>query len=317
MKKFLIRFIIWIGIACILAIPIDMIISYGLRKTDIRKYAVWNDIYKGGLNADLIVIGSSRAWCGYNTFILDSMLNCNSYNLGMVGHGIDYQIIRYDTYCRYNNLPKVVLVNTEFISTLGISAEDQYEREQFFPYIYDKELISKIAATKKITWMEEYIPLVRYFGYREEFENGFLSFFGKDDFFDGGMHKGYRGNNYEWDRGSILSKDTIVLASINMEAVDLLDSFVQRLCDDGIKIVFVKSPVYQPLMDRFENIEESDSVYASISRKYGIPVLNYYYSDICADSSNFYHPSHLNKKGSELFTRALCHDLDSIRIFKK
>ncbi len=118
MKRFLIQFAIWLGIAFVVAILIDLMISSGLRKTDIRKYAVWNDIYKGGLHSDLIVIGSSRAWCGYNTYILDSLLNCDSYNLGIDGHGIEYQILRYDTYCRYNNPPQVVLVNIDFLSTL-------------------------------------------------------------------------------------------------------------------------------------------------------------------------------------------------------
>ena len=314
MKRFLTLFAIWLGIAFFVAMLIDLVISSGLRKTDIRKYAVWNDIYKGSLHPDLIVIGSSRAWCGYNTYILDSMLSCDSYNLGIDGHGIEYQILRYDTYCRYNNPPQVVLINIDFLSTLGVSADSQYEREQFFPYIHDKELISSVSSTKRITWLDEHIPLVRYFGYREDFEEGVMAFFGKTQFLDGGMYKGYRGNEYEWEEGRVLPIDTLISASIDKEAAGLLDSFVQRLCNEGVKVVFVKSPVYQPLMEKFENIQESDSVFASISNRYGIPVLSYYYSNICFDKSYFYNPSHLNKKGSEYFTLSLCYDLDSLGV---
>ena len=312
MKRFVIRFCIWIGIALVVAIPIDAAISSGLRKTDIRKYSVWNDIYQGNLHPDLLVIGSSRAWCGYNTYIMDSVLNCDSYNLGLDGHCIDFQIIRYDTYCRYNQKPKVVVLNTEFMSTLGVSAESPYEREQFFPYINDKELISRVSEAKKITWLDRHIPLLRYFGYRDEFETGIKACFGKTDFFDGGMHKGYRGNEYGWSRGTILSKDTLVSASIDYETVNMLDDFAKRLVDDGIKVVFVKSPVYHPLMEKFTNIEESDSIFAFISKRYNIPILDYYESWINRDSTNFYNPSHLNKKGSELFTFELCKDLDSL-----
>lgn len=315
MKKFLIQLGIWLGIAFALCIPIDAMISSGLKKTDVRKYAVWNDIYKGDLHPDLIIIGSSRAWCGYNTYILDSILNCDSYNLGFDGHCIDFQIIRYDTYCRYNSKPKVVLLNTEFLSTIGVSAEFPYEREQFFPYIRDRELISRVAEAKKITWADHYVPLVRYFGYREDFENGIMAYFGKTDFFDGGMHKGYRGNDYKWDRAS-LSIDTVFSINIEKESVALLDSFSKRLKNDGIEVVYVKSPIYFPLRSKFANIEQTDSVFNSISRKYGIPVLNYYFSDISMDSIYFYNPGHLNKKGSELFTFELCHDLDSLGILK-
>jgi hypothetical protein len=316
MKKFLIQFGIFIGIALILAIPIDTIISNGLRKTDIRKYSTWNDIYTGNLHSDVIIIGSSRAWSGYNTYILDSVLNCDSYNLGIDGHCIDFQVIRYNTYKRYNSTPKLVLINTDFLSTLGIPADSSYEREQFFPYIHDDILISQVAEAKRLTWIDRKFPLVRYFGYREDFENGISSFFGKTDFFDGRMHKGYRGNNNAWNRGTILTKDTLASASIDNKTAAILDSFSQQLRNERIQIVFVKSPVYYPLIEKFTNIDMTDSVFNTIAQKHAIPILNYYDSDISRDSTNFYNPSHLNKKGSELFTFQLCHDLDSLGMLR-
>lgn len=315
MKRFICRFGIWITIAVALAIATDYVISTGLKKTDIRKYSTWNDIYKSGLDADLLVIGASNAWSGFNTYIFDTVLNLNSYNLGIDGHNIDYQIIRYDTYRRFNSKPKIVLINTIF-GTLGTSAHIQYEREQFFPYIHDKELISRVAEDKNISWADRYVPLIRYFGYREEFENGIMSYFGKTDFFDDGMHKGYRGNEYAWDRAS-LSKDTVFTLPINSESVLMLDSFSKRLKDDGIEVVYVKSPIYFPLRSKFTNLEQTDLVFDSISRKYNIPILDYYFSDISMDSVYFYNPGHLNKKGSDLFTYELCKDLDSLGIIHR
>ena len=314
MKKFLIRFGIWFGIVIGLAFPIDWMISSGLRKTDIRKYAAWNDIYKGGLHPDMLVLGSSQAWSSYNTFILDTVLHLNSHNLGMDGHGIDYQLIRYDEFRRFNAKPKVIIVNACFIGSLGYSGTP-YEREQFFPYIHNDVLISKVAKTKKITWIDRHLPLIRYFGYREEIENGMASFFGKRSFFDGEMHKGYRGNLYNWDR-STLSRDTLVYASIEKGAVDLLDSFSKNAIEENIQLVFVKYPVYNPLRQKFCNIHQSDSAFESISNKYQIPILDYYYSSISMDSTNYYNPSHLNKKGSEVFTFKLCHDLESLGILE-
>lgn len=315
MKKFICRFGILIAIVFVLAIAFDYMITTGLKKTDIRKYSTWNDIYKGNLDADLLIIGASNAWSGFNTYIIDTILNLNSYNLGIDGHNIDYQIIRYDTYRRYNSKPKIVLINTLFGGTLSTSAHIQYEREQFFPYIHDKELISRVAKDKNFSWADRYVPLIRYFGYREDFENGIMAYFGKTDFFDGGMHKGYRGNDYAWDRAS-LSIDTIFSINIEKESVALLDSFSKRLIDDGIEVVYVKSPIYFPLRSKFTNIEQTDSIFNSISKKYDIPVLDYYFSNISMDSIYFYNPGHLNKKGSELFTFKLCHDIDSLRLLK-
>ena len=315
MKKFVLRFSIIIAIVFVLAIVFDYIITSGLKKTDIRKYAVWNDIYKGGIDADLLVIGASNAWCGFDTYIMDSVLNLNSYNLGIDGHPIDFQIIRYDTYRRFNVKPKIVLINTIYGATFGTSAHAKYEREQFFPYIHDKELIDQVAETKSIDLFDRYLPLIRYFGYREEFENGIMAYFGKEDFKDGGMYKGYRGNDYGWDRSS-LSRDTVYYLSIDQELVMMFESFSKQLIEDGIELVYVKSPIYYPLRSKFMNLEQTDSIYSSISKKYNIPVLDYYYSKISMDSMNFYNPGHLNKKGAELFTIQLCHDLDSLGVLR-
>ena len=316
MKKFICRFGILIAIVFVLSTAFDYMITTGLRKTDIRKYSTWNDIYKGGLNSDLLVIGASNAWSGFNTYIFDTVLNLNSFNLGIDGHNIDFQIIRYDTYRRFNTKPKIVLINTLFGGTLGVTADRQYDREQFFPYIQDKELISQVANAQDITWIDRHLPLVRYFGYREDIENGIMAFFGETVFLDGGTYKGYRGNEYGWD-GTSLLRDTVYRISIEKEPIMMLDSFSKRLKEDGIEVVYVKSPVYFPLRSKFENIKQTDSIFSYIATKYNIPILDYYYSKISMDSMYFYNPGHLNKKGSELFTLELCKDLDSLGIIHK
>lgn len=295
-----------------LAFGVDYMISSGLRKTDLRKYSTWNDIYSGELHPDILAVGSSRVWLGYNTYILDSMLHCNSHNLGLDGHYLDFQLIRYDTYRRFNAKPKVVLMNVDCFSTLGITADSRYEREQFFPYFFDETLVDAVAEAKKITWIDRHVPMVRYFGYRDEFERGVESFFGKKDFFDGGMHKGFRGDNAPFN-GSMIPERPIKLG-VETGTVEMLDSFVKASCEEGIQVVFVKQPVYYKLMAKVANVHETDSVFYSIADKYDVPILDYYNRLFNHDSTCFMTAVHLNKKGSELFTMALCHDLDSMGI---
>lgn len=316
MKKFLITFLVWLSIPLALAYATDYMITTGLRKSDLRKYAVWNDIYQGEMNPDVMAIGSSRVWCGYNTYIMDSLLKCDSYDLALVGHNFDFQSIMYDTYRRFNSKPKVILVNTDFLSTLGITSDKGYEREQFFPYIKDNTLISQVKDVKQISLLDRYLPLVRYFGYREEFEEGLESFFGRTTFQDGGMHKGYRDNNSQWERGDVLPKDTLVFTPFSPDVCGTLELFTKHSCEEGIQLVFVKSPVYLPLRDKFANIHQSDSAFESIANRYDIPILDYYFSSVCEDTTNFYSPGHLNQKGARAFTIELCHDLDSMGIIK-
>lgn len=305
MKKFLKILGIFTLVLWVCALILDATITNGLRHFDTRRLSTWNDIYDGKIDSDVIALGSSRFWGGVSTYILDSILNCNSYNLGFDGHAIDYQIIRYNTYRRFNSKPKVILLNADFLSTLGNSSESPYEREQFFPFIMDDSLINVVAEQKRISILDRYLPLYRYIGYRKWIDFGWGYYFGKKDLIEGGMYKGYKGCEYAWERRS-LDKDTLYSASIDTIASHVMNNFIEQLISDSISVILVKSPVFLPLRDKFYNIEFSDSVYESYAQKYDIPILDFYYDELCADSTCFKDPSHLNKKGSEVFTRKLC-----------
>ena len=313
MKRFVLRFLIWLVIAVLVAVIVDWMISSGLRKTDIRRYAAWNDIYSGKIDADLVVLGNSQAWCSYNTYVMDSMLGINTYNLGIDGHSLHYWLIRYDTYRRFNPKPKIILLNVCFAGTFTIMADEAYDREQFFPYINDKVLVSQVAKAKRITWIDRNAPLCRYFGYRNDVENGISAFFGKTDFQDGGMYKGFRGNDYAWSSNGVPRES---YDSVDMKLVDELERFAEECDRENIQLVFVKYPMCYPVVEHVRNLRESDSIFETVAGRYNMPILGYYYSDVTKDSTNYYNYSHLNRKGAEQFTVKLCRDLDSLEILK-
>ena len=312
MKKFVGRFCLWLLILLLLAVGVDAMITVGLRKVDTRKYGVWNDIYKDEINADMVVLGNSQTWCSYNTYLMDSLLDLNSYNLGIDGHSLQFQLIRYKTYRRYNPKPKAVLLNVCYFGTFYIMSDEQYEREQFFPYVTDATLMSTVAETKHLTWFDRYLPLYRYFGYRDDIEMGMASFFGKREFPDGGLHKGFRGNDYSWETTGVLQDS--LKSVIDENQVRELENFAEDCRKEGIALVFVKYPVCYPIVERVSNLRVTDSIFDAIAKRNNVSVLDYYHAAITKDRSNYYNYNHLNKKGSELFTKELCNDLDSLGI---
>ena len=311
MDRFFKMLLIWIGLILILAFAVDYVVTAGLRKTDIRKYAVWNDIYASKANAELLVMGSSETWTGYSTYILDSMLGVNSYNIAIDGHGFKYQKLRYETYRRFNDKPKTLIINLDIPGSLGANEGYGYEREQFFPFICDRGLIDQVASDKQITFFDRYLPCYRYFGYREDVENGIASFFGKGTFNDGNLHKGYRGDQLEWTTAS-LSLDSIFSAPTKM--ADDLDVFVRERKAEGINVILVEFPEYYKLRGKFSNLEEVEGIFRNVAIRNDVPLLDYSYASICYDTLFYYNSSHLNKRGAEAFTKLLCHDLDSLMI---
>ena len=309
MGRFLKMLLIWLGIVLVLAFAIDYVVTAGLRKTDIRKYAVWNDIYASKANAELLVMGSSETWTGYSTYILDSMLGVNSYNIAIDGHGFKYQELRYETYRRFNDKPKTLIINLDIPGSLDANEGYAYEREQFFPFICDKRLIDQVAKDKQITLFDRYLPCFRYYGYREDVENGIASFFGKRTFNDGNLHKGYRGDQLEWAPAS-LSLDSIFSAPTKM--ADDLDKFVRERKAEGINVILVEFPEYYKLRGKFSNLGEVEGIFRGVAIRNDVHLLDYSYASICYDTLFYYNSSHLNKRGAEAFTELLCHDLDSL-----
>ena len=160
--------------------------------------------------------------------------------------------------------------------------------------------------------MDRHVPLYRYFGYREEIETGLASFFGKTEFPDDGLYKGYRGNDYSWETSGMLQDS--LKSVIDENQVLELENFAEDCRKEEIALVFVKYPVCYPIVERVSNLRVTDSIFDAIAKRNNVPVLDYYHADITKDSSNYYNYNHLNKKGSELFTKELCHDLDSLGI---
>ena len=301
-KKNILFALLMFGVAFIF----DCVITLGLQKSDLRMYQAWNDIFKSKINGDAIILGSSRAWCQYSPEILDSITGLNFYNLGIDGHKIDFQLIRYNTYRRFCPKPKYIIHNVEF-STLGLTI-DGYEREQFFPYICDDSLINAVAKIKKITQLERKIPLVRYFGYRHVFEDGIKYFFGGENLYEGGMVKGYRGNDYEWDGFSLEQIERINYDN-NQSAIKMFDEYLSNAKAEGIEIILVFAPLY---IDAFNLLSDYNSLldlYHSIADNYNFRVLDYTCIDLSLSKSNFYNATHLNKQGAEKFSLILGNDL--------
>lgn len=306
MRRFLIKILYLLGMILFIAVIADSIITQGLQKSQDRKYIVWNDIYSHNINADVVALGSSRCWTTYNTYILDSLLQCNSYNLGMDGHRLTMQIARYHAYRRNNVAPKLLLLNVDFISTFHNNMVSGYEREQFFPYIkYDDNLYTEVCRLAHLTWADLYLPLYRYVGYREDIERGIVTYVKGSCENDYTLHKGFRSKRDDWSQGA-LALDTLFV--INQEPIieRLLEQFIKEVQHDGTKVIMVKSPFYYPLRAKFLNIEYTDSVFQCIADRNNVPIIDFYDSPLCVDSTLFYNPSHMNTDGSNKFTTKLC-----------
>ena len=311
MKKFILDLTFFGVIFCIFAVSAEIIITSSLRKSQHYNLLPWNEIYTGNLRYDALINGSSRALAHYDPQILDSILNMNFYNLGMTGSVIERQIFKYNTYCRLNTKPKLIIQNIDY-STMGL--RHGFEREQFFPYFFDKTFRKEISCWEPFTFFEKYFPLYRYNG------SGILmakwlvlnrTSLGPKMAFT----KGYYGYDDSWD-GTVFRKQSEINYNQDTTALRIFDQFLANVQKDGIKVIFVYALIYIGATEKMKNIEGMYQMYDSIARKYNISILDYNDDPISYDTLYFYNAIHMNIKGAKLFSEKLARDIDSLGILK-
>lgn len=308
MKKFLMKFSVYMLLLFSVLEFADIIMSKYLMSCDARLFKSWNEFYNKELNSDLVISGSSRAWIQYSPAILDSILNINAYNLGMDGSIINRQIIKYNTYCRLQKKKPKYLVQNIDLYTIGITRG--YEREQFFPFLkYDKKLFDEIDKYEKFSTAEKYVPSFRYFCHDKVLKHysRLLS--------DTDLSKGYYGIKKEWNGFEFRKRKEIFYAK-DPEALKMFDDFISDVTMSGTKVIFVYAPVYIGATNKVVNLEGMYEMYDTIAKKYNVTILDYNFDPICYDTTCFYNAMHLNRKGSELFSVKLAHDIDSLGILK-
>lgn len=305
MKRF-IKNIILFGVALLgFLIVCDAVTTYAFHQKMTRKFVVWNDILHTDIDADVLIMGNSRAWCQYSPIIIDSILGTNSYNIGLDGSCFDRQIARYDIYRHYQKRkPKCIVQNVEY-STLGKTIG--YEREQFMPYLIYPHFRNRMRDVEPFTFGELYIPMYRYY------VNNFYEDYNK---YDDQLIKGYHSDDKIWD-GTKLNETQPYRVTVDSTTLNTFVRYIETTQDEGIRMVMVIAPLYKEVKDKVLNIDEVHQIYYDLAEKYHMPLLDYSDSYLSQDTMYFYNATHLNRKGSELFSIQLAHDLDSLNLIER
>ena len=307
------RFLKIVGIVAVLLyglnLGIDYAISYKLQHSADRRYIGWNKITNEQLDADLVVKGSSRAWVQYSPTILDNILQINTFNMGIDGSGLNRQVIRYEVFDHYQaKKPKYIVLNVDYFAANEWSYG--YEREQFFPYMWDSYMRKEINKVEPMSWGERYIPVYRYVTYKGLYNVA------HEKPWDAKTYKGYMGHDRTWNAAAYEELTTFHF-NADERVMTMFEQFLEGRMKEGIKVIFCYAPIYIGFTNKVENLEEFFACYRGYAEKYDIPILDYTYHELSMDTAYFYNASHLNRMGAELFSTQLAQDLDSLNLIER
>lgn len=309
MKRFVKTIIISIAFLFLINGVLDVYVSNSLQHSKSPLYKTWNEITNSKINADLLILGSSRASWQYNPHVLDSILHANSYVLGFDGSSFGRQIVKYNIYSHFQTKkPKYIIVNVDYMDNFLVSKG--IEREQLFPYMTNSYIRQQFLSVDSFSFAEKYIPVFRY-----TTQKGVFALLNRDGkYVDKNIVKGYLPQNYQWNP-ALFNAVSIWHFKVDDEIVLMFDKFLSERKTENIKIIFCYAPIYIGLTKKVDNLDEMYNTYESIAEKYNIPILDYTYSSISQDTMCFIDATHLSGYGSELFTVKLSHDLDSLGVF--
>ena len=308
MKRFICNIILFVLPSMSLLTIVDFFYSKAATKSNFDEIETWYDLMHGQIDADVLVMGNSRACFHINPLILDSVLGTSSYNIGMDGSWINRQIHKYNLFRKYNRKPRLII---QTIDHLSLKNGYGYMMEQFFPYFWNKAMRDEFYRIEPFSPWEKYFPMYRFY---RRYDCSVLH----DILYSTShtMTKGYKGVEQQWD-GSAWRKIESIRFEVNDTTMAMFDSYLAKAKAEGIKMVFVYTPQYFEINGKMDNLEEMYTTYKGFADKYDIAILDYSNMDICSDTTYFYNAMHLNKKGSEIFSDSLAHDLISLGLYEK
>lgn len=315
MKYFIVSLLKFLLPLIVFLFGIEYIISGGLKKTDWNEYKEWNEILSGSINADLIINGSSRPLTAISPAILDSVLNLSSYNLALNGHEFYMENIRYLLYSKYNKPPKIIVQALD-LQSLRTSARLPYP-DAFLPYL-NYELIETASEfyNNHFNYFDFNFPAYKYFyKYKIQFI-GFCEYFNLKHF-DYEKYRGFRKLDRPWDgltEKFIAKNPNGIEIELDSIVIKLFDSFLQDCKRNNINLILVYTPELIEYQNLTNNRLEIISVYKHFANKYDLNFLDYSKDSISLNKSYFYNTQHLNKIGSDVFSRKLSKDIRNILI---
>jgi len=313
MKKFLVKISFFTLLIVSLLIILDKVFSVYLSKSKYHssgEFNVWNDIYAGNINAEILIYGSSRAFNQIKPQILEENLNRSCYNLGIEGHNFWVQYLRHLEYLKKNKPPKYIIVSFDLWAM--DKRYDLYNYTQFIPYmLFNKNIYKYTSSYEGFKLPDYFIPFYRYIGKRGVINEAIRNIFIEDKRMNNYRIKGYNSSDKEWNDDLDNAKDSMryYVSGTDTATLQLFQNFIKECKEKDITPVFVYVPEYIEGQKFTINRQDVIARYINFSEIYNIPFFDYSGDDMCLNKDYFYNASHLNKTGSEIFTQKFVNDL--------
>lgn len=295
MKKFLINIAIFFAIVAVVDFSLGKVF-YWLQSTKAKgrtqtEYYICND-----LNADILVMGSSRALHHYVAQLITDSLGMRCFNGGQDGNGIVMQYGRWKMIFKHH-VPKILIYDIEPIFDFSRDDKTRYI-DRLKPFAGDGDVREYIAG---LFPLERYKILSCMYRYNYKFIE-ILS----DCVRQSEPHKGYI-PLYNHIRQELINKERKPekrkLGHIDEVKMKCLANLIDEAQLKGVQVVLVSSPYWKGYNDL------DLSVIRKFAEEKGVSFIDYADSKIRNNPDWWADSMHLNDEGAHVFTSDLSEKL--------
>jgi len=314
MKTFLIKLILFVLPFSLLAVSMDHFLSSSLSKSNSYadgEYPIWNCLYNGQVNSDIVIYGSSRALVHVDPFILADSLKSTVFNLGINGHSFRSQYFRHVLLLKFNKKPRIIIQTLDITSFEKSS--DLYNPDQYLPYMLGNKEMEASTFTS-FSSSDFKFPLIRYYGKKEAFLE-ICKLYLKPESNIPVRNRGYQPKDLTWNDDLMEAQRKLGMLEIKSDTalIKLFEVFLSECDSSNIKLILVFPPVYKEGQIFVSNWDEVIDIFKQYSNKYDVPLFDYSNDTLSFQKEYFYNSGHLNRNGAELFTRKLIKDIKELK----
>jgi hypothetical protein len=180
--------------------------------------------------------------------------------------------------------------------------------------LWNKDIKDATISYKGFSAIDYEIPLVRYYG-------KYLALIAASSNLITNpitRIRGYQGREENWNSDFDNAKASMKSLEVTLDkpTIVLFENFLKECKSNNIKLIFVYTPEYIEGQKFVSNRAQIMGLYKKYSKQYQIPFYDFSNDSISYQKKYFYNASHLNKVGSQLFTRKFIETLKNYDIFE-
>jgi hypothetical protein len=313
MKKLFKQLALFIVPILIFLLGLDYLMSRYLKNTGevFGNVTSQYDLYKSRIHEPIVILGSSRAEVHIDPNVIKKGTGLDCYNLGWSAAESELLMYRFNEYCKYNPLPKLLVINLD-MTTFNTQQVARIIRDEQLPFnlynfeafhFYDKNILYYL------------IPGIRYSEKRFLIYQTLLLGI-KNQQLETKRYNGFISSDSSWDdtqlKKILQSGPRTVI--IDSSAIKSFCSSLKYLQEKNVQVMLYYAPEQQASFPLYKNRAEVLALYQQIAQQLQIPFINYAKGDIVLHKEYFYNAYHLNRTGADMFSHMILTDI--LQLFK-